>query len=80
MSLLLLLLLPPMLISTAAASSSVVKTVPGFDGELPFQLETGYVGLGDADDVQLFYFFVKKQSRDLPIYKPPSRPSTLTPT
>ncbi|KAK6945650.1 Peptidase S10, serine carboxypeptidase [Dillenia turbinata] len=51
-----------LLISIAASSSSaVIKTLPGFAGELPFKLETGYVGVGDAEEVQLFYLFVRSQ-------------------
>ncbi|XLR54288.1 hypothetical protein S83_004960, partial [Arachis hypogaea] len=45
------------------AGSSKVEYLPGFDGPLPFQLETGYVGLGDSeDDMQVFYYFVKSEN------------------
>ncbi|XP_052624024.1 serine carboxypeptidase-like 13 [Lactuca sativa] len=40
-------------------SKSVVKALPGYTGDLPFKLETGYVGVGENEDVQLFYLFAE---------------------
>ncbi|XP_065869605.1 serine carboxypeptidase-like 18 isoform X1 [Euphorbia lathyris] len=48
-------------LSNFVASKHIVKTLPGYDGELPFILETGYVGVGDLDQLQLFYYFVESE-------------------
>uniref|UniRef100_A0A7N0TWM8 Serine carboxypeptidase-like 18 n=1 Tax=Kalanchoe fedtschenkoi TaxID=63787 RepID=A0A7N0TWM8_KALFE len=41
-----------------AFGSHVVKFLPGYRGQLPFHLETGYVSV---DDSELFYYFIESQ-------------------
>ncbi|KAK9051364.1 hypothetical protein SSX86_027991 [Deinandra increscens subsp. villosa] len=45
----------------SASSKSMVTKLPGYPGELPFKLETGYIGIGEKEEAQFFYYFVESE-------------------
>ncbi|KAG5071390.1 hypothetical protein JHK86_006601 [Glycine max] len=58
-----LLIALALLVQISSQLGSKVEVLPGFEGPLPFELETGYVGLGEKDDdMQVFYYFVKSEN------------------
>ncbi|XP_076897859.1 serine carboxypeptidase-like 13 [Bidens hawaiensis] len=44
---------------TKSYSNSIIRRLPGYAGDLPFKLETGYVRTGKKEDIQLFYCFIE---------------------
>nr|CAB3466458.1 unnamed protein product [Digitaria exilis] len=53
------LLLP----AAPATARTVVTPLPGYDGPLPFHLETGYVDVEEMTGTELFYYFVEYSSQ-----------------
>ncbi|CAL5079974.1 unnamed protein product [Urochloa decumbens] len=47
--------------SLVSGAGLVVTSLPGFDGPLPFHLETGYVEVDKENGAELFYYFVEAE-------------------
>ncbi|KAL6623124.1 hypothetical protein ACP70R_033003 [Stipagrostis hirtigluma subsp. patula] len=44
-----------------AAERNLVANLPGFNGALPFVLETGYVNVDEENGAELFYYFIESE-------------------
>ncbi|CAN6447813.1 unnamed protein product [Victoria cruziana] len=47
--------------SQDASGEQRVTTLPGYDGELPFELYTGYITVNETTSNNLFYYFIKSE-------------------
>ncbi|KAJ3672801.1 hypothetical protein LUZ60_006175 [Juncus effusus] len=48
-------------LSTLATSASLVTHLPGFQGPLPFSLETGYITVDEENGGEMFYYFIESE-------------------
>ncbi|CAN6338914.1 unnamed protein product [Urochloa humidicola] len=55
------LVLALLLLPLSGRAATVVTRLPGFDGPLPFYLETGYVSTDEDTGSELFYYFVESE-------------------
>nr|AZH81167.1 serine carboxypeptidase-like protein [Gastrodia elata] len=52
---------PQLCYSHSNSVKNRITRLPGFDGELPFRLETGYVPINEESGAEFFYYFVESE-------------------
>lgn len=50
------------IVFVSSAERNLVTSLPGYEGALPFRLETGYVSVDEDNGAELFYYYIESES------------------